>query len=199
MHITTIREVSEGCFKITCSNGTSFFIRSEYLQHILLENLCCDIVLTDLDIHDLERATFIVAAERKAVDYLYRSEHSRFMIACKLLKKGYKKEFFNDALDFLNAKGLLNDYRFACSWLQNRSITKSEGPTKLFAELLKRGVERSVAITAIDEFFSEMPIDTLFNRAVQKCLRKGKKGLSLKNALIRRGFSLKLINKLQDI
>ena len=117
--------------ELTASGGPSFFIRTDYLVSVAPEKLCCGAFFSDEETEDIVQAGFAFAAERQALSFLNRSEHSRFMLELKLAKKGHAKDASAKALDRLEKEKLLDDFRFAQAWLHNRLIKKAEGPSRL--------------------------------------------------------------------
>jgi regulatory protein len=135
----------------------------------------------------LEKISY--SAEQKALDYLDRSEHSRFLLQRKLVKKGYPDDEITNALDSLEERGTLSDSRYVRAWLRNRSLQKNEGRRRLAAELAVRGIARDVSADALDAFFDEIPENERCKRAADKYLRTGNKTKEQAEAyLLRQGF-----------
>jgi len=182
-----------GICKIYLAEGPSFFIRDVYLAELPADSLvpgaCLDETATDC----LLTAGRIYLAERLAMDYLARAEHSRFSLSSKLVKKGYSADETARALEYLEQRTFLDDRRFASAWLRNRIIHQKEGRQKLLAGLMSRGISGKDARTALDDFFGITDERELCKKAVEKLVRLGKDGDKLRSALIRKGFSLKLI------
>ncbi len=76
-------------------------------------------------------------------------EHSRYLLALKLRKRGYEEAPIRDVLDRLEALKLLDDGRFSEMWVESRLALHDEGPARLLAGLLSRGVARETAESAI--------------------------------------------------
>ena len=85
--------------ELTASGGPSFFIRTDYLVSVAPEKLCCGAFFSDEETEDIVQAGFAFAAERQALSFLNRSEHSRFMLELKLAKKGHAKDASAKAQD----------------------------------------------------------------------------------------------------
>ena len=185
--------------KIVTSDGLSFFMRSDYLQSVAPQNIVAGADFTDDEADDIVQAGFAFAAERQALSFLNRSEHSRYMLECKLEKKGHAKQAVKKALDRLEEKKLLDDLRFAQAWLHNRLITRAEGPLRLSGELANRGVKRDLIDKALTALFENVGVDELFARACAKLERSGKSGKKLEDALIRKGFDLRSVRSIRSI
>ena len=139
------------------------------------------------------------SAEQQACIYLNRAEHSFYQLMLKLQKKGFSDNEYQPALQYLTECGLLNDSRFAASWLHTRSLSKKEGYHRLFAELRKRGISSSVAASALADFFSESDESKICAAAAERLLRKGLSGQKLYRALQRKGFTYSLIRECLDL
>ncbi|OJF76484.1 MAG: hypothetical protein BKP49_06520 [Treponema sp. CETP13] len=163
------------------------------MQTFPVDRLIVGEVLSEEDYQELENVGCIFSAEHDAMNFLARAEQNRFLLSQKLLKKHHSKEAIAIALDYLESKKYLDDKRYAEAWLRNRSITKAEGRTKLEAGLCSKGIDRKIAKQAIDTFFENTSEEELFNKAVSKFKRMGKKGTKLEESLFRAGFPWKLI------
>ncbi len=193
MIIDSVEEVSEGCIKILPFKGPSFFIRTVYLTTIDSSKLIANQQFNEKETEELIFAGFAFLAEREALNYLNRSEHSRFLLTQKLQKKGHKKDSINVALDYLEEKNYLSDYRYAISWLRNRRISKSEGKVKLFQHLLSRGVHKDIAQDALSEFYEEFSEFAMLEKAYSKCLKQNLTQENIDKKLIFWGFSPAMI------
>lgn len=134
-------------------------------------------------------------AERAGLAYLSRAEHCRYQLSVKLSKKGYSRAETDEALDFLASEGSLDDARFASAWLRNRLIGRAEGRARLLAALQSRGVDRSVAESALRAHFEDTDERALCLRAMEKLERTGRTGEKMLQSLQRKGFSKKIISE----
>lgn len=71
---------------------------------------------------------------------LARREHARRELARKLTQKGFSETAVRQALDALEAEGLLSDARFAEALVRSRT-ERGYGPLRIRAELIERGVD----------------------------------------------------------
>ncbi len=190
--VTGIKQVSKDVLQIATSSGT-FFLRLCYLSQINAENIDVNVCFDEDEQTEIVDAALAFACEQKAISYLSRTEHSRFMLETKLYNKQHTKESIQKALDYLENRTFLDDRRFAQAWLRNRSITKAEGPSRLSIELAKRGVSRDIVNDVLSEYFEDNDVELLFKKALDKLQRLGKTGDKLRDALIRQGFDWKMI------
>ena len=193
--IETAEYIGSDCVKCAFSGGVSFYVRLEYLLTCPPEKVAAGAELTEEEFSDLMDAALSYAAERDAVAYLERSEHSRFLLKTKLLKKKHSAASIERALDYCEERNWLSDSRFAGAWLRSRAITHIEGRIRLQGELAARGVSRQVAQEALDEFFEAESEEDKCIRAREKLIAQGKEGDALLRALARKGFSEKIIRK----
>lgn len=198
MIVKTLVETSySGMFKLTPEEGSAFFVRKEYLPEGLFERLDVGADFSEEEADSLFDAGLTCAVELKAVSYLARAEQSRFGLTRKLIEKKYDKKYVEAALTYLEGRGYLSDLRFATAWLNTRKINHYEGRSRLAAELAARGIARDVAGQALDEFFTENDEDEICRKAYEKYSKK-KSGDKLIEALVRAGFSLKMIKRVLE-
>ena len=194
---TFVESSYAGMFKFTPEEGSSFYIRKDYLPEGVFERIDVGVEFSEEEADCLMDAGLSCAVELKAVGYLARAEQSRFGLTRKLIEKKYEKKYVEAALDYLEMKGYLSDLRFATAWLNTRRTNHYEGRSRLAAELASRGIARDVANTALDEFFTENDENEICRKAYEK-LSKSKSGEKLTATLMRAGFSLKQIKLAQE-
>ncbi len=73
------------------------------------------------------------------MDLLAYREHSRKQLADKLAQRGYDADDIEATLESLQADNLLNDERFAESYLHQRML-KGFGPLRIRHELSEKGI-----------------------------------------------------------
>lgn len=198
MVVKTFAESSySGMFKFTPEEGSSFYIRKDYLPDGLFDRIDTGADFNETETESLLDAGLTCAVELKAVAYLARAEQSRFGLTRKLIEKKYDKKYVEAALTYLEGRGYLSDLRYATAWLNTRKINHYEGRSRLAAELAARGIARDVATAALDEFFTENDEDEICRKAYEK-LSKSKSGEKLTATLMRAGFSLKMIKHISE-
>ena len=197
MIIKSIAETSyEGMFRVEPTEGPAFFIRKDYLPTLDFDLIEPGAEFDEQQTDEILDAGLICVVELKAVGYLARAEQSRFGLTQKLVSKKFDKKYIDAALTYLEGRNYLSDARFARAWLHDRRINHFEGRTKLAAELGARGISREVAIAALDEFFEENDETQICARAYEKFVKQGKEGEKLMAAMVRNGFSYKMVNEI---
>jgi len=90
------------------------------------------------------------ACKRRALDLLARREHSRFELERKLSARAFPAALIAQVLDQLEASGALAAGRFTDSFVRAR-MAKGQGPVRIRAELVQRGIEASRATEVLRE------------------------------------------------
>ncbi len=200
---------SDEILELTSSDGSVFFIRKTYLQIANIDDIRSrlptasweSLALSEEESADVVQAGFAFSAERKACDYLARSEQCRAGLSAKLLKKGFSKKSIELALDRLESKNFLSDERFSSAWLRSHCATKFQGRARLCSELMARGIARSVAVEAVENFFTEdgcvggsdgLMEERMCEKAYMKAVRQRKSGDKLLKYLLDSGFPYKM-------
>ena len=192
--IIAAEHTSPDTVKMVLAGDVSIVSRLCYFN----EPLAVDILplpLTESQTEDLYQAGRRFLAEKQAAAYLNRAEHSAYQLTVKLQKKGYVKNEYQPALDYLSAGGVLDDSRFAAAYLHTRSLSKKEGYTRLFFELRKRGIAADTAKQALSNFFSEVDEADICEEAARSLIRKGYTEQKLYSALQRKGFPFAMIKR----
>lgn len=99
---------------------------------------------------DQEESQFsLTDARRTAMDLLARREHSVLELRRKLAKRDMSGEVAEQALQGLVADGLLDESRFAESFVSSR-ISKGQGPLRIRGDLSERGVAGELVEQALE-------------------------------------------------
>ena len=193
-----IKYVNSGCAECVFSPDANFYLRFQYLDNLSEDKFSEEAVFSEEEFSDCVQAGEAYAAERAALNYLSRNEHSRFLLKQKLLKKQFDASAIEKSLNYIEEKKWLSDERYAEAWLRCRSSTRHEGRLRLFRELMAHGVSKEVAEAALEQFFSERDEDEIFEKAFEKLVRQKKSGNALITTLVRLGFSHRMIMKKRD-
>ncbi len=194
--IAHIRQVAEDCYNIVSSEGPSFFIRRVYLTQVDAESLYDGMTVTAEEAQDLISAGFCCQAERYAVSLLNRCEQNRFGLSLKLLKKGFSGIISVKVLNHLEEKKMLSDRRYAVSWARSRLKSKGESKSRIYLELLSRGIDKKVAEEALEEVFTAIDENLLLKTAVEKYRLRGYSDDKLVKKLVVMGFPFKSVKSI---
>ena len=145
--------------------------------------------LTDDEYEALLAAASKGAARARAMEILGRRAMSRRELTDKLTEKGVLPGDAEDAADYLQRLGYLDDARYAGSVVRHYS-QRGYGPMRIKQELFRRGVPKELW----DQALQELPEDTeALDALIERRLRgetPDKRELKrLTDMLLRRGFS----------
>lgn len=193
--ITSIKIINDSLLQITVDSLNTFYLRKNYLEK---QNIIFDVEeeLSQEEFEDCINAGLTFTVEKKAMEYLAKTEQSRFLLKNKLKKKEHPIFAIEKSLDYLELKGYLNDSRYAMAFLRNRSISHFEGRNRLLQELLQRGVEKKIAQEQIDFFFEEKDEIEICKKALEKLRRIGKKEEKIPSTLEKLGFSYRVFREI---
>jgi regulatory protein len=129
-----------------------------------------------------------------AIQLLARRDHSRLELQKKLLERSFSREEIDALLPELIEKNLLNDVRFAQSYIRMRTA-KGYGAIRIAEELRERGIDKEIISTELDD-----PMFDIEKVCIKKFGTKNFKDLNSRAKAIRflqyRGFSFEQINRL---
>lgn len=159
----------------------------------------CDFVFTcgfdnNSEISDEELAFFTdeVNSRRaflKACDLLAMRDHSRRELLTKLRQKGYG-DGAEQAVERLERDGYVDDERFARSYAAELVRVKHYGKRRIVTELLKKGIDSSLASDISDETeVGEDEILVALRRKYGRCLDTEKGKRRAINGLAAMGYS----------
>ena len=129
-----------------------------------------------------------------AKGFIERREHSMFEMRRKLHCRGYE-DVVDDVLSSLTAAGLIDDERYARSWVTARIGRKAEGRHRLVSELIKRGVAGSMASVIVAE---ELPAETeqaVLHASMKTLSEQGYSWPIIVRRLLAKGFSSPAVHR----
>ncbi len=187
LEVTDIRRGAFGeVVSFGFSDGSSFFIHPEAAIEFSVRP---GAGFSQDELHEILLRSAVFAARDKAVEYLAVREHSENELILKLRRKGYDSETALAAVDLLKKRGYLDDRRFAEMWIESRLKKHPEGRSSLLAGLARKGVDRAIAESVLEELLDEEQTEDALTRCIEKYLRtRSKDPKKLINHLIRRGF-----------
>jgi regulatory protein len=108
-------------------------------------------VLTDADVSRLQAADDVEQAREKALRFLSNRPRSEWEVRQNLLKAGYGDKAIDRVLERLRGVDLVDDAAFVRYWIENRAQFKPKGQAALRQELRRKGVDRAVIDTVLEE------------------------------------------------
>ena len=135
----------------------------------------------------------------KALELLGRRSHFRQELKAKLARRGdYEESEISQTLDRLAEGGHLDDRSTAEQLVAERLRRRPEGPRRLLAELLRRGVDGDVAQTVVDSAIDDEL--TLAEAAADRWRARSNAGeQALARHLTGRGFTPGAIRSVLDL
>ncbi len=132
-------------------------------------------------------------AKEKAVNYISYRERSRKEIEDYLKNKGIKKVIIQKVLSDLEKANLVDDHKFASTWVKDRNKNNPRGNFALKIELQKKGideVEIENILQSVDEKENALKV---FKKAVRKYGKNKNSKEKIYGYLKRRGFHIQII------
>ncbi len=130
----------------------------------------------------------------KAIELLARRPHFRRELATKLSRRGYGREDLDATLDRLQSAGWLDDASLARDFARSKLARQGLGRRRLFADLLRRGVDAEIADQALDDVCPENDTELAEQSARGWWARRPSgESAALARYLERRGFSRRAI------
>lgn len=136
-------------------------------------------------------------AKSKALSLLKYSDRTESEMKEKLEREGYLEELRDKVIDFLKEYNYINDFRYACHYIDMKKESKS--PMQIKYSLKKKGIDEDVLHRALNEVaISE---EQVLSELVQKRMRI-KRNDSKENRqrlyhyFVRKGFNPTLVMKL---
>jgi len=138
---------------------------------------------------EIKKRTELLQVRVKALDLLAMRDHSAAELRLKLLQREFSEQYIDTVLTSLEGAGLLDDRRFAESWIRMRLRKNPCGRALLASGLAMKGVDRETAHRAIDALLDEETLQQALDAAADKLLRrKGMTREKLVRSLMRKGF-----------
>lgn len=125
------------------------------------------VVLTAPLAERLDQAADIEGALRAALRCVGHRPFARWDLARRLVRKGHPPEATEQALERMDAMGLLDDAAFARAFVDSRAA-RGRGPARVARELGGMGVDRSI----IDRALADWPADSAPETQVVALARK---------------------------
>lgn len=116
----------------------------------------------------------------------------------RLVRRGYDKELAEQVVEEFVRAGFLNDARYAQCYIADAAALGAKGKTRIRQELRQKGVAAKVIDDAMEEAeadFAGALADYVRQRDLCAAVHSRKDFEKLKARLLRRGYSMKEINR----
>lgn len=169
-------------------------------DELLTKGLFLNKELDDKELKSLIESSSVSLAKANCFRYISYRQRSFFEINQYLKLKGYSEKVIKETLLFLSEKKLIDDVKFAKTWVENRNLLKPTSIRQLKLELRQKKVDPEI----IQDVVNDQTID---DREIIRGLIKKKQSqtkyrdkLKLMQFLARRGFNYEDIKSvLSDI
>lgn len=192
------RGTSQGSYRIFLEDGSSFFLSVDFfLKHKLSKGLVVEPEL----LLEIKSESLFVEAYMKANSLLSRQLYSRSNLKVKLIAKDFDRLAIERALDYLEKQGRIDDLYFSKCWVLSRLKSKLDSYNGLFAGLLKKGINGTIAKSVLIELYTEDVEYKIIIKSIEKLGRQGKTSDAIMKTLLRKGFKrnrvLSLISEME--
>lgn len=181
------------------SEGQKLVISSADAKRIGLYELAedPDRLPVEADTEALELMHSKLACIKYAEYLLQFGDKSKKALSDKLATKQYSPEAIESAMTVLEENGLVDDLKLCTRRLSAMAESKLYGPYRLMQEMQKRGFSSKTVYTALDSLDDDVSsrLDKLVSKLTSHTFpQTPKEVLSLKNKLVRYGYSYSDIN-----
>ena len=185
MIINTIKQTSPGRLTVCLDDGTE--IKST-LAAVTDLRLCSGRELDDFELEELRRCSLRSLAREKALEYVSQRPMSCAELKTKLLRKGMDEDTAEYCVSWLRERQLIDDEGYASAVVRHYAA-KGYGAGRIRSELMRRGIDRELWDTALEQ----MPEDTCkLDSFIASRLKDPDDPVQVKKlsaALFRRGYS----------
>lgn len=125
-------------------------------QHLVLEyRLHAGRELSPAEWQSIVDADRVAKAKARAFDYLAHKPRTTMEMRRKLREKDFDEPVIESVIERLQELNYLDDAEYAEEYVARRFASKGYGPVRIRQELRKRGIDRHLAETAVDDFFAD--------------------------------------------
>lgn len=112
-------------------------------------------MVTAAQLAQLRHESELIECDNQVARLLGVREHSVHEIRVKLIKKKFSPEARREIIGRYTGNGLLDDAHFASVYVRLMLVRNPAGRSYLVANLLKKGIERTVAEQSVDALLNE--------------------------------------------
>lgn len=181
--------------KLVLSDGSFLFVPAQAVTELGLDPALSG-ELSEAVLAGLRGQAELLAARDKALALLEAAPQAQAALRLKLRRRGFGPEAVDQTAAWLAARGLLDDRRFAESWILTRLERHPEGRGVLIAGLRRRGVTRAVAEEVVRFAVDAEAEREAARRLLDRLRRRASSPEELSRRLAARGFSRSLVRSL---
>ncbi len=144
----------------------------EWFTDIILKyKVSASMSLDDELLRSIVSENNLMQAKRDLYAYTSYSPRTRQQVIDKIKTKGYGEEVIDGVVAFLTEFGLLDDRKFAISYINTKLKTKSPSKLKLKMELIAKGISKNIAEEALSATYPHELSPEIVLKAAQKKYR----------------------------
>lgn len=198
--IRILKKNSTKCFVKLDNENEYIFTTDIVLEFKLFKGMHIDETLLET----IKNKQSLIDAKQYAYNFAAYKPRTEAQVLAKLDEKHFSKEIQFQVLEFLKEFKLIDDEKFAENFIINYLKFKGAGKIKLRLELKKRGIKSEYIEKALIINFPDDD-DEIIKKSAEKYLNKisykpqEKQISSLRNYLLRQGFSYNSINSIISI
>jgi regulatory protein len=147
------------------------------------------------EINQLRNRTDILTAKKVALSLIMRQRQSKKALALKLMKKKLPLPAIHEALAELEQLNLVDDTAFAHDWITMRMNQHPEGRQTMYFGLLKKGVDKKTASSAVSVISHEEECE-MAHKVLSRSLITQQTAIEISKLLYARGFSRGVIREI---
>lgn len=125
-------------------------------------------MVTAAQLAQLRHESELIECDNQVARLLGVREHSVHEIRVKLIKKKFSPEARREIIGRYTGNGLLDDAHFASVYVRLMLVRNPAGRSYLVANLLKKGIERTVAEQSVDALLDETDELSIAVRSLRK-------------------------------
>lgn len=144
----------------------------------------------------IENEQNIIDAKQTAYNYAAYKPRTENQVITKLHEKNFPDEVIERSVQFLKQFNLIDDEKFAATFINSVLVRKNTGINKAKIELMKRGIKRNDADYFIEKYYPKNLTNELAMKAAEKKVKIYEKYPIVKRKqmmmghLMRSGFSI---------
>ncbi|MCO5251086.1 MAG: RecX family transcriptional regulator [Candidatus Kapabacteria bacterium] len=172
-----------------------------HLDIVVNSGLRKDLELEAAEIEQLINAQKLLTAKQQCYRYAAMKPRTRKQMRQYMRTKQHDAAFHESLLAFLDEFGLIDDMKFAITFINSTLARKSIGIRRMKSELMVKGVNAQMADEAINKFYPQENIIEFAEKAAEKKMKSirnkipEKQKSSLANHLIYLGFDTSIVFK----
>ncbi len=190
MQITSL-EFKSGYFNIYVDNKLFCRLSDETVVRLKIKN---GLEISDDKAREMLEISEKQAAVRDGAKMLSAAAKSKSDFIRKLILKGHSRETAEQAAEFFEEKGFIDDRKFAESYVRDAIGLKKDGKTKIAFSLKKYGISDDIISEVMQEADDTEGLRSLAEKELARCSDLNK----VKRRLYSKGYSIWDINSIID-